>query len=77
MCDDVWDVELDVGLVDVKSGVEKGIVDDDVRDVEVGGSEIFDGVSGDVTGAKSEILIGVDVEDVAEVMNAVGIVNGE
>ena len=77
VCGDVSDVELEGGLACVKSGVEKGIVDDDVRDFEVGGAEIFDGVSDDVNGAKSEIWICVDVEDVEGELNAVGIVNGE
>ena len=68
--DGVWDVELDVGLVHVKSGVGKLIVVDGVKNVEVGELEIVGGVSGGVTDARSGILICVGVEDVAEVMNA-------
>ena len=58
------DVKLECDLADVRSGVEKGNVDDVVKVFEVGGSEIFDGVSDVVNVAKSEIGICVDVEDV-------------
>ena len=55
----------------------KVIFDDGVRNVEVDELEFVGGVSGGVTDAKSGILICVGVEDVAEVMNAAGIVTGE
>ena len=71
------DVKAGRDLVDVKPGVEKGNVDDVVKAFEVVGSEIFDGVSDVVNVAKSEIGIGVDVEDVEEVLSAVGVVNDE
>ena len=77
MFGDVLDVQVERDLVDVKPGVEKGNVDDVVKVFEVVGSEIFDGVSDVVNVAESEIGIGVDVEDVKEVLSAVGIVNDE
>ena len=77
MFGDVSDVKVERDLVDVKPGVEKGNVDDVVKVFEVGGSEIFDGVSDVVNVAKSEIGIGVDVEDVEGELSAVGIVNDE
>ena len=55
----------------------KVIFDGGVRNVEVGELEFVGGVSGGVTDAKSGILICVGVEDVAEAMNAAGIVTGE
>ena len=77
MFGDVSDVKVERDLVDVKPGVEKGNVDDVVKAFEVVGSEIFDGVSDVVNVAKSEIGIGVDVEDVEGELSAVGIVNDE
>ena len=77
MFGDVLDVKVGRDLIDVKPGVEKGNVDDVVKAFEVVGSEIFDGVSDVVNVAKSEIGIGVDVEDVEEVLSAVGVVNDE
>lgn len=71
------DVKVERDLVDVKPGVEKGNIDDVVKAFEVVGSEIFDGVSDVVNVAKSEIGIGVDVEDVEGELSAVGIVNDE
>ena len=70
MYDGVWDVELDVELVHVKSGVGKLIVVDGVKNVEVGELEIVGGVSGGVTDAGSGILICVGVAAVVEVRNA-------
>ena len=77
MFGDVLDVKVERDLVDVKPGVEKGNIDDVVKAFEVVGSEIFDGVSDVVNVAKSEIGIGVDVEDVEGELSAVGIVNDE
>ena len=77
MFGDVSDVKVERDLVDVKPGVEKGNVDDVVKAFEVVGSEVFDGVSDVVNVAKSEIGIGVDVEDVEGELSAVGIVNDE
>ena len=80
MFGDVLDVKVGRDLIDVKPGVEKGNVDDVVKAFEVVGSEIFYGfygVSDVVNVAKSEIGIGVDVEDVEEVLSAVGVVNDE
>ena len=71
------DVKLECDLVDVRSGVEKGNVDDVVKRFEVDGSEIFDGVSDVVNVAKSGIGICVDVEDVEGELSAVGIWNDE
>ena len=77
MFGDVLDVKVGRDLVDVKPGVEKGNVDDVVKAFEVVGSEVFDGVSDVANVAKSEIGIGVDVEDVEGELSAVGIVNDE
>ena len=77
MCADVSDAELEGGLACVKSGMEKGIVDDDVKAFEVGGVEICDGLNDVVNVAKIEIWICVDVEDVEGELSAVVILNGE
>ena len=77
MCGDVWDVKGGFGLVDVKHGVEKGNVDDVVKGSVVVESGIVEGMSDDESAVKIEIGIGVDVEDVEEVLSDVGNVNDE
>ena len=77
MCGDVWDVKGGFGLVDVKHGVEKGNVDDIVKGSVVVESGIVESVSDDESAVKIEIGIGVDVEDVEEVLSDVGNVNDE
>ena len=74
---DVLDVKWECGLVGVRSGVEKGNVGDVLRDCEVDGSEIFDGVNDVVNVAKSEIGICVGVEDVEGEWSVVEIWNVE